>query len=199
MNIMCKRKSKVKCDDDEASSDEDDVTRVDNNIYFYSDVSRKSILKLTTLLKEATQDILKQMLGIGGTGNIYLHICSDGGATFEGLGGMDIVKSNKVPVTTVIEVLVCSEATFIALGGATVTMRPSSHVLIHQLTSSFWGNYEEFNDEKETLDKMMNTLRAMYEKHTSIPQNVLDSMFKRDIYMNCDECMKWGVVQSVFE
>ena len=112
---------------------------------------------------------------------------------------MDTIRSNPVPITTIIEGSVCSAASFIALGGNTIQMRPSAYVLIHQITSSFWGKYEEFNDEKETLDQLMKLLRSIYTKNTNIPELVLNDMFKRDMYINADECMKWGFAETIIK
>jgi ATP-dependent protease ClpP protease subunit len=188
-----------KDDDDDDDKECTQVQRLDNCIYFYDEITRKSVLKLMILLKQATTDVQKQQFISGGTGIIYLHICSYGGSVFHGLAAMDVVRSNPVPVTTVIEGIVCSAATFMALGGKQVTMRESAHVLIHQIRSCFWGKYEEFNDEKETLDKMMNVLRKMYTTHTKIPDEILKDMFKRDIYIDFESCQKWCVIDSVYE
>lgn len=175
------------------------VERLDNSIYFYDEINRKSILKFMIELKEATKEIQKQAFDTGSTGRINLHICSYGGSVFEGLAAMDVVKSNPVPVTTIIEGVVCSAATYMALGGDKVTMRPSAHVLIHQIRSCFWGKYDDFVDEKETLDKLMDVLKRLYKKHTNIPDDILKDMFKRDIYIDFESCIKWDVVDSVFE
>lgn len=198
---FCSRKRKKNEEESNWDKEEDDenVKRVDNCIYFYDEVSRKSILKLAITLKEVTKEIQKNMMDTGGDGKIFLHICSYGGSVYEGLGAMDFIASNPVPITTIIEGIACSAATFIALGGNHVLMRPSAHVLIHQITSTFWGKYEDFNDEKETLDKLMEMLRTMYAKHTDIPKKVLQIMFKRDIYINSDECIKWKVVEKLYE
>jgi ATP-dependent protease ClpP protease subunit len=189
-------------DEDEDEGDERTtargyVQRYKNSIYFYSEVDRKSVLTLIKLIKEATFEIQKQCLETGGEGRIYVHICSDGGSVFEGLAAMDTISSNPVHVTTVMEGAVCSAATFIALGGDSVAIRPSAHVLIHQISSSFWGKYEEFVDEKYNLDKLMDKLKDIYTTHTSIPKKVLADMFTRDIYIDSSECMKWDIVDKI--
>lgn len=184
-------------EDDERSYGDSYVKRFKNSIYFYSEVDRKPVLTLIKLIREATFDIQKQCLETGGEGRIYLHICSDGGSVFEGLAAMDTISSNPVHITTVMEGAVCSAATFIALGGDSVAIRPSAHVLIHQISSSFWGKYEEFVDEKENLDKLMEKLRDIYTTRTTIPKKVLNDMFKRDIYIDATQCMKWEIVDKI--
>ena len=174
------------------------VSEVGNHIYFYCDVTRFNVLKLLLILKEKTISIKKTFID-SDSGTIFLHICSNGGSVHEGLAAMDTIKSNDIPVTTIIEGLVCSAASFIALGGTTVTMRPNAHLLIHQISSSFWGKYEDFNDEKENLDKLMQLLKTLYTKTTIIPKAELDVMFKRDMYINAKQCLKWKIISKIIE
>lgn len=184
-------------DDAEEDEEDDVVRRIKNTIYFYGEVNRYSVLDLIKNLKEATLEVQRQCLETGGNGRIFVHICSNGGCVFDGLAAMDTIASNPVPVTTVIEGAVCSAATFIALGGETVNMRPSAHLLIHQITSSFWGKYEEFNDEKKNLDKLMKQMKNLYSSKTNIPKKILSEMFRRDIYIDSGDCVRWNIVDNV--
>jgi ATP-dependent Clp endopeptidase proteolytic subunit ClpP len=198
-------KRKRNSDDDEVIESDMDkvekyVVKIKNHIYYYAEVTRESVLMLITQIKKATNEIIKKSEKYNIKDcekKLFLHICSDGGSVYDGLAAMDTIRSNSIPITTIIEGSVCSAASFIALGGTEIQMRPSAYVLIHQITSSFWGKYEEFNDEKETLDKLMKMLRNMYTKNTHIPQKVLSNMFKKDIYINSDECMKWGFANKI--
>ena len=179
---MFATKKRKLCNNDESEDDyeidniEKYVVRVNNSIYFYTDVSRESVLHLVLKLKEATQYIVEQNNKTGCEGRVFIHICSEGGSVYDGFAAMDTVKSNKVPVTTIIEGSVCSAASFIALAGETIHMRESAYFLIHQITSAFWGKYEDFNDEKSTLDKLMHRLKTMYAKHTEIPKTISNNM-----------------------
>ena len=76
-------------------------------------------------------------------------------------------------------------------------MRPSAQLLIHQITSSFWGKYEEFNDEKKNLDKLMEQMKNLYSSKTNIPKKILSEMFKRDMYIDSGDCVKWNIVDNV--
>ena len=184
--------------DSELSSNSNLVSRINNNIYFYDDVNNKSVVKLIKLLKKATDYIEETNRKTNGGGQIFIHICSEGGSVFAGLAAMDVINANPVPVTTVLEGAVCSAATFIALGGSVVTIRPSAYVLIHQITSQFGGKYEEFHDEKHTLDKLMKRLRTLYNNKTSIPTKILEKMFKHDMYIDANDTIKWKIVHKIF-
>jgi ATP-dependent protease ClpP protease subunit len=201
MNKSFKRKkTNYQCYDNESKAEPTSylVSRIKNTIYFYENVTKESVYELIKLIKEANDYVKRRSSEIGGGGVIYIHICSDGGCVYSGLAAMDTISSNEVPIITVMEGAVCSAATFIALGGKHVRIRPSCEVLIHQISSEFWGKYEEFNDEKETLDKLMKKLRHLYEKKTEIPKKVLDKLFKRDIYIDSTDCIKWKVADGAF-
>ena len=189
----------LKNEENDNETDLPKVSEVGNHIYFYSDVTTSNVLKLLTILKLKTNELQKSNIDTNGTSNIFLHICSDGGSVYEGLAAMDTIKSNSIPVTTIIEGLVCSAATFIALGGKTIMMRPNAHLLIHQISSSFWGKYEDFNDEKKNLDNLMQLLKSLYTNSTCIPKKVLDTMFKRDMYINSKQCLNWKIISDILE
>jgi ATP-dependent protease ClpP protease subunit len=70
-------------------------------------------------------------------------------------------------------------------------------MLIHQLSSSFWGKYEEFEDEKKNLDLMMRMIRSIYSARTSIPMRELDGLLKRDLMLDARKCLKWGLVDEI--
>ena len=76
-------------------------------------------------------------------------------------------------------------------------MTESSFILIHQLSSSFWGKYEEFEDEKKNLDLMMDSIRTIYRARTSIPAGELDRLLKRDLLLDSAECLRWGLVDRI--
>lgn len=196
--ILGKRRRSASDDHEGAKDDAELVVRVNNVVYFYSEVTRESVLRLATLVREATSYVLHAQIDTGCKGGIYLHICSSGGSVFDGLAAMDMIAGNPVSITTVIEGCVCSAATFLALGGHCIKIRPYAHVLIHQVSSAFWGRYEDFNDEKQTLDNLMKTLRRLYSSKTAIPAKTLSQMFKRDMYIDANDCIKWKIAHEFY-
>ena len=54
-------------------------------------------------------------------------------------------------------------------------------MLIHQLSSTFWGTYGNFEDEKKNLDLMMKTIKDVYKKYTKVPMKKLDEILKHDL------------------
>ena len=152
-------------------------------------------MEFNTKLNRLDKKLYKKSFDINGYDpEIVIHIKSEGGDVFAGLSGMDHIKSCWCKVTTVADGLCASAATFLLMGGKYRMMRPSAYILIHQLSSEFWGKYEEMKDELKSCEKFMDIIKTIYKENTKIPKKQLKNMMKRDIYLTFQECMNYGIV-----
>ena len=71
-------------------------------------------------------------------------------------------------------------------------------MLIHQLSSSFWGKMDEIEDEYKNLEDMMKKIKEIYIDHTNIPKKELSDLLKHDLWLNSDKCIKYGLVDEVW-
>jgi ATP-dependent Clp endopeptidase proteolytic subunit ClpP len=186
-------------DDSDSEEDTNKVRVVENDIFFYSGIDNDSILNLNTAIKKLERKLLKRAIDIDGYNPVInLHIKSGGGDIFAGLSGMDHISSCRVPINTIADGLCASAATFLLMGGSTRYIRPSAYVLIHQLSSGFWGKFEDLKNELESCEKFMKIIRGIYEEKATIPQKTLNSMMKRDIYVTAKECLRFGIVDEIY-
>lgn len=168
------------------------------DIYYYGDVDRKNVLEFVEKFKALEVDLLKKAIDLPGyVPTINVRICSDGGDVHAGMSAMDTLKGSRVRVHTYVEGVCCSAGTFILLGGLKRYMGKHAYVLIHQLSSGFMGKYNELRDELKTCKKIMKTVKKLYKTETDIPKDVLKDMMSRDIYINAEECIKYGVVHEI--
>jgi len=98
--------------------DKQKITKVNNHIYFYSEVTRNSIFELTTLIREVEQDnmALANTLCIDPI-PIYLHISSFGGSVFAAFTAIDIIMACQVDVITIIDGASASAGTLMSVVG----------------------------------------------------------------------------------
>jgi ATP-dependent protease ClpP protease subunit len=68
-------------------------------------------------------------------------------------------------------------------------------VLIHQLSTEFWGKYEDLKDEMRQCEKLMRHLKRIYLKETELPEKKLDKLMTRDLYLSFSKCVKYGVTR----
>ena len=175
------------------------IEREYNHIYFYSEVDRDSIFELNTLIKEAEEEsiITSYKLNIDEV-PIYLHISSFGGSVFAAFNAIDIIQACKVPIHTIIDGATASAGTLISIMGEKRYIRPNAQMLIHQLSSGCWGKMSEIEDEYKNLQELMERIRQFYREKTKIPKKELNELLKHDLWLNKDKCLKYGLVDEVW-
>ena len=185
--------------EDECEETTESVRVAGTDIFYYGDITTDAVLELNTKLKKLERTLLKKAIDLPGyQPQVTIHINSGGGDIFAGLSAMDHVAASRVKVVTVADGLCASAATFLLMGGHRRMIHPSAYVLIHQLSSGFWGKYEEMKDELKSCEKFMTVIREVYERKANIPQKKLDNMMKRDIYLTSKECLKYEIVDELF-
>ena len=186
------KKRNIRNDDSDSDNEDDSkVISVNNNIYFYCKVSRKTVLQLNTKLEEVQQSILNKKIS---EYEINLYIQSGGGELFAGISSMNYIENMTVQVNTIIDGFVASAASLIVLGGHTVYMQKHATLLIHQMTTGFYGKFEEFMDEVHNSKKSMKMITDIYKEKTKIPHIKLEKLMKKDIYLNANECKQYNII-----
>jgi len=118
---------------------------------------------------------------VGYEPQIRVHVMSEGGDIFSGLNIMNVLE----------------RATFILLGGSERRMGRNAYVLIHQISTEFWGNFQDLKTEMKSTEKFMKMLKKMYLTKTRIPEKKFKKLMKKDLYLSPDKCLKYKIVDAV--
>ena len=192
LRTTSKKKSLDKDDDEDDDEDLKHLIKCfENKIYFYCDVSKKSILKLLQLLKKANNYAL-----VTKKRYVYLYIHSDGGDAYAGLSGMNHIRSNQVPVVTIVDTFVASAATFLLLGGKKRYSNENGSILIHQLSTGFWGKYCDLVDEMKNSHNLMQQIKELYKLNTKIGSRI-DRIIKKEINISAKKALKYGIITRI--
>jgi len=185
------RKRRYRCDDKENTEDDDEdiVKAIDNKIYFYAEVNTKNVFTLIELLHSVTKTVC--------TDHILIYINSGGGDAYAGFSAMDHITSNKIPVYTIADGMVASAATFLLLSGHKKFAQPNSYILIHQLSTHFWGKYCDLVDELENSKCLMQRIKTLYQKKTKTRPNQLDNMLNKELIIDASRAKELGFVDEV--
>ena len=171
---------------------------VDNHIYYYSSVNKKSALELNMKLREVENKLLKKYNDHNNHQEyIYLHINSFGGSVFSAFSVIDTIKNMKVPVVSIIEGAAASAATLISVMCDYRIIYKTSYMLIHQLSSGSWGKMNELEEEMENLKELMNSIKTIYKENTNIPRGEISEILKHDLWWNADICLAKGLVDEI--
>ena len=177
---------------------EKDIAVHENKIYYYANVNRDSAAELNKKIGE----IESKSLTLANTLDIdpptlKVLINSGGGSITAGISSMDTILRTKVPVHTYVDGFCASAATFLSVVGEKRFMSRNSYMLIHQLSTNFWGKYSEFEDEKQNLDLMMETIKNVYREYTEVPMKKIDEILKHDLMWDATTCLKYGLIDKV--
>jgi len=170
----------------------------ENKIYYYANVNRESAVELNKKIGELESKSLtmSKTLDID-TPSIKVLINSGGGSITAGISSMDTILRCKVPVETYVDGFCASAATFLSVVGEKRFMSRNSYMLIHQLSTNFWGKYSEFEDEKQNLDLMMETIKRVYKEYTKVPEDTLDEILKHDLMWDAETCKSLGLIDEI--
>jgi ATP-dependent Clp endopeptidase proteolytic subunit ClpP len=172
---------------------------VDNTIYFYSEVDRESILKLNKTLRELDTLIIKNKISKRSEvlDSIYLHINSYGGEVFSCFSAVDNMINTKSPIVTVVDGVAASAATIISVTGKRRLMFKHSSMLIHQMSSGYWGTWEEQKDNMKNNERLMNMIYNHYLEYTKIPKEKLEEILKHDLWFDAKTCLEYGLIDEI--
>lgn len=175
---------------------------VDNNIYFYSDVTPNSCLELLIALRETDDSLQQERIFQKVPDNfpkkpIYLHIHSLGGEVHPAYAIVDQLSNFSHPVVSVVEGVAASAASIIAISCAERVITPNSLIMIHEIWSSMWGKTKELEDHMEHLDILMSTLVGIYEKHSKLKEGKIKKMLSRDTWITADQALKYKMVDRI--
>jgi len=190
---------RMRMDEESIEEEPNDIEVVNNDIYFHSDVSVKTVKELCKQVNILEKKMLQTQieLKLKRPPKIYIYIHSYGGDVFAGLSCMDALLRCKVPVVTIVDGFVASAATLIMLGGHKRWMRENSSILIHQIRGESWGKYFDMKDEMFNCDQLMKTISEIYIAKSEFPESKLTTIIKKEIHLNAKKCIKYKFVDKL--
>lgn len=184
---------------DDESEEQLNIQVVNNDVYFYEDVTPQSILVLCKRVRQLEHNMLRFQsdFKLDTPPSIYIYIHSYGGDVYAGLSCMNTLEKCRVPVVTIVDGFVASAATFILLGGHSRRMREHSQILIHQIRGETWGKYDELKDEMRNTDVLMDVIQKIYLDKSEFPEHKLRKIIKKELTMTSSKCLKYKIVDEI--
>lgn len=177
------------------------VERINNHIYFYSDVDSDRCLSLIRNLRDLDAELrgerISRFIESLPPTPIWLHINSNGGNAFDAFAVGDQIAKLQTPVFSIVEGLCASAATLVAMACKRRFMQPSAFVLIHQFRTLKWGTYSELQDQTKLHDMLWEQLKAFYTSHSRISAEEIEEILRHDSWYNASQCLENGIVDEV--
>ncbi|OZC80197.1 hypothetical protein CH274_13250 [Rhodococcus sp. 06-418-5] len=93
---------------------------------------------------------------------ITVRINSPGGDYFDGLAILNALRGHKAKITTVIEGIAASAASFIAMGGDEIVMKRNAELMIHDASTVAIGNASDMRELADRLDQVSDNIASIY-------------------------------------
>lgn len=97
-----------------------------------------------------------------GNAGIDLHINSGGGSVFDGIAIYAALKNHASDVTSVVDSLAASAASFIAMAGNTIKIEKPGRMMIHDAQGLALGNAGDMRTMADLLDELSSTIAEIY-------------------------------------
>ena len=197
-NYVYSKRNNGDTDDEDEPETSNNISVLNNCIFFYCDINNESALKLRLELKKLIdKHVVYSIQNTCDMIPIKLHINSPGGEVHHAIAIIDTIKTSPVPIHTIIEGEAVSAATLISVVAHKRYIHTNAHMLIHQLSSGFWGKMMELEDEFKNLKKYTQKLINIYKDHTSLTEDKLKPILKKDILWDSKKCLKNGLVDEI--
>ena len=174
-----------------SSPSSDAYNDVNDDIYFYGQVTQESCFWLT----QAINQINKETNHLD---HINLHIQSEGGELVPTFHVIDTIKRSRIPIYTYIDGFAASAATLISIVGHQRFMEPHSLMLLHQLSGRNEGTFQYMQEEMTTMNTYMNFVKEIYVSHSKISYTEIDKILEIDNrWLNASTCLEYGLVDEI--
>lgn len=139
-------------------------------------------------------DFVAQLAAI--SGDVEVHINSPGGDVFDGLAIYNSLAQRAGNVTTIVDGLAASAASFIAMAGKTRMACPGAMMMIHEASGLCVGNAADMRELAELLDKVSENIAAIYADRSGRADGWRAAMEKESWY-TADEAVAAGLVHRL--
>jgi len=124
------------------------------------------------------------------TGDITIEIASPGGSVFEGIAIFNAIKAyDKGAVTTVIDSIAASMASYIALAGSHIKAHANSVYMIHNASTVSWGDARQLRKDAQHIDSLTALLKKEYVKRSGKSEDEITQMLNDETYLYGSEIL----------
>ena len=136
---------------------------------------------------------------LGDISDLNVYINSGGGDVFAGQAIYSMLKRHKAYVTVYVDGLAASIASIIAMAGDKLIMPSNSMLMIHNPMSGIWGNANEMRGMADTLDKIRESMLAVYEEKTGMKQEEIITLLDAETWLSAQDALEFGFCNEIEE
>jgi ATP-dependent Clp endopeptidase proteolytic subunit ClpP len=128
---------------------------------------------------------------------IELHIDSPGGDVYDGITIYNAIRDHKSHVTTIVDSMAASAASYIAQAGDRRVMNRNSEMMIHDGHTVAIGNSSELVAMAERLDKISDNIASIYADRAGNTVAYWRQLMRAETWYSGDEAVDAGLADEV--
>ena len=140
------------------------VSNSDSFFYDWFGIDSISPSKVSKMVNDANGDELEVVIN------------SPGGDVFSGAQIYDILMSYSAKVTVRVQSIAASAASVIAMAGRPVVMSPVAQLMIHNVSSSAYGDYRDMDHMSDVLQSLNSSLAQAYKLKSGMSDEEIKSL-----------------------
>jgi ATP-dependent Clp endopeptidase proteolytic subunit ClpP len=136
---------------------------------------------------------------IDASADVTVHINSPGGNVFDGLAILNVLRAHKGSVTTIVDGLAASAASFIAQAGAKRVMARNSQMMIHKGSSGIQGTADDIGDEHAWWEASVEQMVELFLSRTNRinKREFMRKINRRDWWLSAKEAVEIGFADEI--
>lgn len=130
---------------------------------------------------------------------LEVHLASPGGDVFDAIAIYQALRNHKAAITTYVDSLAASAASFIALAGDKRVIAPYGSLMIHDAWGMAVGNASDMAKMSAELEKVSATLAQIYSDRAGGKPDAWRDLMRDETWFNAAEAVEAGLMHSVQE
>jgi ATP-dependent Clp endopeptidase proteolytic subunit ClpP len=144
----------------------------------------------------SASDFVEEMKNIDAT-EIDLHINSPGGEVFDGFAIYSTLKQHSATITTYIDALAASAASFIAMAGDKIIATKQARLMIHNARGIVIGESTDMRSTADQLDALSDTISEIYADKTGGTKESFRKMMNETTWFSAQQAKETGLVDEI--
>jgi len=131
--------------------------------------------------------------------SILVRVNSPGGDVFDSVAIFNALKGHNSKVTTRIESVALSAASFIVLAGKEVQAYPNTMMMIHEPWTIAAGNQFDFENIRDILSQISGNMVDIYAAESNVGKREIREMLKEETWMNAKTMKEKGFIDTILD
>src|SRR5690606_721032 len=141
----------------------------------------------------------EDLQSLGDIKELKVFINSPGGDAFAGQAIHSMLKRHPAKVTVYVDGLAASAASIVAMAGDKVIMPRNAMMMVHRPWTFVAGNASALRKVADDLDKISESLVAVYEDKTGLERDRIVAMLDAETWMTAEEAVDLGFADEIEE